>query len=69
MFIPILVMGSKPGYELLRPVAAAVLGGLVTSVLLNLFVLPVLYLRFGFGPAAKPSAEPEREELMPVLNV
>jgi len=69
MFIPILVMGSKPGYELLRPAAAAVLGGLVTSVLLNLFVLPVLYLRFASSRAAKPSAEPEREELMPVLNV
>ena len=30
-----------------------ILGGLVTSTLLNLFVVPVLYLRFGRGAVRK----------------
>ncbi len=30
--------------------AIVILGGLVTSTLLNLFVVPALYLRFGKGP-------------------
>jgi hypothetical protein len=30
-----------------HPMAVVILGGLVTSTLLNLFLLPPLYLRFG----------------------
>jgi hypothetical protein len=33
------------------------LGGLITSTLLSLFVLPVLYLRFGAGAQPEPVAE------------
>jgi hypothetical protein len=33
------------------------LGGLITSTLLALFVLPVLYLRFGAGAEPEPVAE------------
>jgi CzcA family heavy metal efflux pump len=53
IFIAVLIIGGRPGYELLRPAAAVLLGGLVTSLLLTLFVLPVLYLRFGFSRAAE----------------
>ena len=35
-----------PGHEIEHPMAIVILGGLVTSTLLNLFVLPSLYLRF-----------------------
>jgi Cu/Ag efflux pump CusA len=42
-----IVLGSRPGLEILSPMAVVVLGGLVTTVLLTLFVLPALYLRFG----------------------
>ena len=38
-----------PGQEIELPMAIVILGGLVTSTLLNLFVIPVLYLRFGSG--------------------
>jgi Cu/Ag efflux pump CusA len=31
--------------------AVVILGGLVTSTLLNLFIIPILYLRFGYSPA------------------
>jgi CzcA family heavy metal efflux pump len=49
--VPVLVLGNVPGQEIVQPMAVAVLGGLVTATLLNLFVAPALYLRFG------PSAE------------
>jgi CzcA family heavy metal efflux pump len=59
VFIAVLIIGDRPGFELLRPAAAVLLGGLVTSVLLTLFVLPLLYLRFGFNRAVEGPAAPE----------
>jgi Cu/Ag efflux pump CusA len=47
VFIPSLILGDIPGLEMLRPMAVVVLGGLVTTTLFNLFVLPALYLRYG----------------------
>jgi Cu/Ag efflux pump CusA len=40
------IAGKIPGNEIENPMAIVILGGLVTSTLLNLFVLPGLYLRF-----------------------
>ena len=45
--LPLALSGSKPGYEVEFPMAIVILGGLFTSTLLNLLVLPVLYERFG----------------------
>jgi len=45
--VPLVVAGNIPGNEIEHPLAIVVLGGLVTSTLLNLFVVPSLYLRFG----------------------
>jgi CzcA family heavy metal efflux pump len=45
--IPLVAAGSIPGHEVEHPMAVVILGGLVTATLLNLFVLPSLYLRFG----------------------
>jgi CzcA family heavy metal efflux pump len=45
--VPLVAAGSIPGHEIEHPLAVVVLGGLVTSTLLNLFVVPSLYLRFG----------------------
>jgi CzcA family heavy metal efflux pump len=47
--VPLAIAGSKPGHEIEHPMALVILGGLVTSTLINLFVLPALYLRFGKG--------------------
>ena len=47
--VPLVVAGSVPGNEIEHPLAVVVLGGLFTSVLLNLFVVPALYLRFAKG--------------------
>jgi Cu/Ag efflux pump CusA len=45
--VPLVARGSIPGHEIEHPLAVVILGGLVTSTLLNLFVVPSLYLRFG----------------------
>jgi len=46
---PLVIYGNLPGHEIEYPMAVVILGGLVTSTLLNLFVVPALYLRFGAG--------------------
>ena len=51
--LPLVVSGDKPGQEIEHPMAIVIIGGLVTSTLLNLFVVPALYLRFGKGDAAR----------------
>jgi CzcA family heavy metal efflux pump len=45
--VPLVVLGSRPGYEIEYPLAVVIIGGLLTSTLLNLFLVPSLYLRFG----------------------
>jgi CzcA family heavy metal efflux pump len=45
--VPLAVAGQIPGNEIEHPMALVILGGLVTSTLLNLLVIPPLYLRFG----------------------
>jgi CzcA family heavy metal efflux pump len=44
--VPLIVYGDLPGHEVEYPMAVVIVGGLVTSTLLNLFLVPVLYLRF-----------------------
>jgi len=44
--VPLLVAGTLPGLEIEHPMAVVILGGLITSTTLNLFIVPVLYLRF-----------------------
>jgi Cu/Ag efflux pump CusA len=45
--VPLVVLGDRPGHEIEYPLAIVILGGLASSTLLNLFVVPSLYLRFG----------------------
>jgi CzcA family heavy metal efflux pump len=52
--IPLVVAGNVPGHEIEHPMAIVILGGLVTSTLLNLFLVPALYLRVGRSWAAAP---------------
>ena len=51
--IPLIVSGSIPGQEIEYPMAIVILGGLVTATLLNLFVVPSLYLQFAKSRKAK----------------
>ncbi|HET6879685.1 MAG TPA: efflux RND transporter permease subunit [Pirellulales bacterium] len=45
--VPLIVRGNLPGHEIEYPMAVVILGGLVTSTLLNLFLLPPLYVAWG----------------------
>lgn len=47
--LPLLINGNQPGREIEFPLAAVIVGGLFTSTLLTLFVVPSLYLRLGRG--------------------
>jgi Cu/Ag efflux pump CusA len=56
--LPLAVGSGDPGREIEGPMAIVILGGLLTSTALSLFVLPPLALRFGrFGAAPDPSLE------------
>jgi Cu/Ag efflux pump CusA len=61
---PLLVVGATAGLEILQPLVAIVLGGLVTATLLNLLILPTAYLRFAARPQPAPagSHDPNREQ-------
>ncbi len=41
--LPMAIAGSKPGNEIQAPMAIVILGGLITSTLLNLYVIPAVY--------------------------
>jgi Cu/Ag efflux pump CusA len=45
--LPLALAGGEPGNEIQSPLAIVVLGGLLTSLALNMVVVPVLYMRFG----------------------
>jgi CzcA family heavy metal efflux pump len=61
VMLPFIVAGNAPGLEIVHPMAIVILGGLVTTSILGLFVLPALYLRY--ATAAEPGLAPE-DELM-----
>jgi len=51
--LPFVLLGDVAGLEVMRPMAIFVLGGLITSTLLLLFILPIIYLRSGPSPASE----------------
>jgi hypothetical protein len=53
--VPLALRGDLPGQEIEHPMAVVILGGLVTSTLVNLFVVPAVYLRIA---AARRVREP-----------
>ena len=60
--VPLLYDAASPGKEILHPVAVTIFGGLISATLLDTFLTPVLFLRYGRAPlerlrAAQPEAE------------
>jgi cobalt-zinc-cadmium resistance protein CzcA len=55
-FVP-MALSTSPGAEVQRPLATVVIGGLVTSTILTLFILPTIYSFF-----KRPTDEPRTEE-------
>jgi len=60
--VPLALSRGVAGREILYPVAVVILGGLISSILLNMVVLPSLFLKFG-SPASPEDASPEAEPL------
>ncbi|MGH3245428.1 MAG: efflux RND transporter permease subunit [Trebonia sp.] len=58
--VPLIIYGDQPGHEIEYPMAIVILGGLATSTLLNLFVLPSLYLLVAGWRRSAPPAAPAR---------
>jgi CzcA family heavy metal efflux pump len=50
--VPLIVAGEIPGHEIEHPMAVVIVGGLLASTFINLFIVPPLYLRFGKGRRA-----------------
>jgi CzcA family heavy metal efflux pump len=55
--LPLVIWGDRPGHEIEHPMAIVILGGLASSTVLNLFLMPAVYLRYG-----RASGEQSREE-------
>ena len=45
--LPLAIAGNRPGHEIEYPMALVILGGLLSSTLMNLFLMPTLYRTFG----------------------
>jgi Cu/Ag efflux pump CusA len=60
--VPLVLAAGEPGNEIQAPMGVVILGGLLTSTLLNLFVVPALYLwtarRWAADPLAPAPAAP-----------
>ncbi|MBD3611045.1 MAG: efflux RND transporter permease subunit, partial [Hydrogenovibrio crunogenus] len=54
-----LVFATGAGSEIQRPLAIVVIGGLITSTLLTLMILPIIYQRFGLKSLGLPSESQE----------
>lgn len=62
--IPLTLDASAPGKEILYPVATVILGGLISSTLLDIIVTPVVFKRFGKRSLEKYFAAKKKNELM-----
>jgi Cu/Ag efflux pump CusA len=51
--IPLVLAADQPGKEILHPVAVVIVGGLVSSTLLDMAVTPAMFWLFGRRAAAK----------------
>jgi CzcA family heavy metal efflux pump len=51
--VPLVLAADQPGKEILYPVATVILGGLISSTLLDFFVHPALFWLFGINEAAR----------------
>ncbi|MFO0902375.1 MAG: efflux RND transporter permease subunit [Pirellulales bacterium] len=61
--IPLVLAAGEPGKEILYPVATVILGGLISSTLLDFFVHPALFWCFGRRQAEQQLAASEHDEL------
>jgi Cu/Ag efflux pump CusA len=61
--LPLAIAAGEPGKEILYPVATVLIGGLITSTLLEFFVRPALFWLCGIGAGKTIIAKAESETL------
>jgi len=61
--IPLVLAAGEPGKEILYPVATVILGGLISSTLLDFFVHPALFWCFGRRAAEQQTQRSDYDEL------
>jgi Cu/Ag efflux pump CusA len=66
--VPLVIAGNIPGQEIEYPMALVILGGLATSTLLNLLVVPTLYLHFGKARSSHAGSLQPASEWAPVVS-
>ena len=60
--VPLAMAAGEPGKEILYPVATVIIGGLISSTVLEFLVRPALFWRFG-TPAAKRVTEEQEQQI------
>jgi Cu/Ag efflux pump CusA len=61
--VPLALAARQPGSEIQSPIAMVILVGLLSFTLLNMFVVPSLYLRFGAVGRTRP--DPTQRKMLP----
>lgn len=61
--LPLALAAHEPGKEILYPVAVVIIGGLLSSTLLDMAVTPAVFLKFGRQAAEKAIAHSRRDPL------
>jgi Cu/Ag efflux pump CusA len=57
--LPFVILGTRPGLEIVHPMAVVILGGLVTATFASLFLLPAAYVHVALpAEPGTPSAGP-----------
>ena len=65
--LPVALSGAVAGQEVLHPMVVVMLGGVVASILVNLFLVPIVYARFAAAPPDEPAA-PESVVTIPEVE-
>jgi Cu/Ag efflux pump CusA len=66
--IPLALGAGQPGKEIQQPMAVVILGGVVTSTLLNMIVIPTLCLRYGWAGVSEREGGLVRGQLAPTVK-
>jgi hypothetical protein len=53
--VPFVVLGTRPGLEIVHPMAVVLLGGVFTATVVSLFLLPAVYPRVAVQPEPGPA--------------
>lgn len=61
--LPLALAGGAPGKEILHPVAVVIVGGLISSTLLDMFVTPAVFFHFGRKSAEKSVQRMDEESI------